>query len=70
MAMALWSVCVMDVGLPCADVGREGDRMQIKHCCTNCGEVMAVHEHSSWQEVKDYSDIILAALKHGLGATD
>jgi hypothetical protein len=27
--------------------------MQIKHCCADCGEVMAVHEHSSWQEVKD-----------------
>lgn len=27
--------------------------MEIKHVCQSCGEVMAVHEHSSWQEVKD-----------------
>jgi hypothetical protein len=27
--------------------------VQIKHACRSCGEVMAVHEHSSWQEVKD-----------------
>jgi hypothetical protein len=27
--------------------------MQIKHCCADCGEVMAVHEHSSYQEIKD-----------------
>lgn len=27
--------------------------MQIKHVCQSCGEVMVVHEHSSWQEVKD-----------------
>jgi hypothetical protein len=27
--------------------------MQIKHVCQRCGEVMAVHEHASWQEVKD-----------------
>jgi hypothetical protein len=27
--------------------------MGIKHVCLDCGEVLAVHEHSSWQEVKD-----------------
>ena len=27
--------------------------MEIKHVCQSCGEVMAVHEHGSWQEVKD-----------------
>jgi hypothetical protein len=27
--------------------------MQIKHCCADCGEVMAVHEHASYQEIKD-----------------
>ena len=27
--------------------------MQVKHVCQACGEIMAVHEHSSWQEVKD-----------------
>jgi hypothetical protein len=27
--------------------------MEIKHVCQSCGEVMAVHEHSSWQEVKE-----------------
>jgi hypothetical protein len=27
--------------------------MQIKHCCADCGEVLAVHEHLSWQEIKD-----------------
>jgi hypothetical protein len=30
-----------------------GRRMQIKHVCEACGEVMAVHFHKSWQEVKD-----------------
>ena len=27
--------------------------MEVKHCCAGCGEIMAVHEHSSWQEIKD-----------------
>jgi len=27
--------------------------MQIKHCCAACGAVLAVHEHNSYQEVKD-----------------
>jgi hypothetical protein len=27
--------------------------MEVKHCCVDCGQVMAVHEHSSYQEVKD-----------------
>ena len=27
--------------------------MQIKHCCADCGEVLAVHEHASYQEIKD-----------------
>jgi hypothetical protein len=27
--------------------------MQIKHVCQSCGEVLAVHEHSSYQEIKD-----------------
>jgi hypothetical protein len=27
--------------------------MTIKHVCQSCGEVMAVHFHSSYQEVKD-----------------
>ena len=26
--------------------------MEIKHVCQPCGEVMAVHTHRSWQEVK------------------
>ena len=26
--------------------------MQIKHVCQSCGEVMEVHEHSSYQEIK------------------
>jgi hypothetical protein len=25
----------------------------IKHCCSDCGEVLAVHEHANYQEVKD-----------------
>lgn len=27
--------------------------MQIKHGCQSCGEVMAVHDHSTYQEIKD-----------------
>ena len=27
--------------------------MQIKHVCLDCGEVVAVHDHNSWQEIKD-----------------
>jgi hypothetical protein len=27
--------------------------MEVKHCCADCGEVIAVHEHSSWQQIKD-----------------
>jgi len=27
--------------------------MEVKHCCVDCGQVMAVHEHSSYQEIKD-----------------
>jgi hypothetical protein len=27
--------------------------MEVKHCCADCGEVIVVHEHSSWQEIKD-----------------
>jgi hypothetical protein len=27
--------------------------MQIKHVCPSCGELLVVHEHSSWQEIKD-----------------
>jgi hypothetical protein len=27
--------------------------MQIKHVCQFCGEVMAVHEHSNYQQVKE-----------------
>jgi hypothetical protein len=29
--------------------------MEIKHVCQSCGDVMAVHEHESWHEVKDCS---------------
>ena len=32
---------------------RWGKPMLVKHVCQSCGEVMAVPEHSSWQEVKD-----------------
>jgi hypothetical protein len=28
-------------------------RMKVTHCCADCGQVMAAHEHSSWQEIKD-----------------
>jgi hypothetical protein len=36
------------------DVFLRGENaMQIKHVCQSCGEITAVHEHSSWQEVKD-----------------
>jgi predicted RNA-binding Zn-ribbon protein involved in translation (DUF1610 family) len=28
-------------------------KVEVKHLCQSCGEVMAVHEHSSWQEIKD-----------------
>ena len=28
-------------------------RMKMMHCCGDCGEIMAVPEHSSWQEIKD-----------------
>jgi len=33
----------------------EGGRgaVEVKHCRIDCGKVMAVHEHSSYQEVKD-----------------
>jgi hypothetical protein len=27
--------------------------MQIKPVCQSCGELMDVHEHSSWQEIKE-----------------
>ena len=27
--------------------------MEIKHCCPSCGDVVVVHIHNSWQEVKD-----------------
>ena len=27
--------------------------MQIKHVCQSCGEVMEVHEHSNYQQIKD-----------------
>ena len=27
--------------------------MEIKHVCQSCGEVMEVHEHSSWLEIKE-----------------
>jgi hypothetical protein len=27
--------------------------MEIKHVCMDCRTVMAVHEHSSYQEIKD-----------------
>jgi hypothetical protein len=27
--------------------------VQTKHVCQSCGEVMEVHEHSSWQEIKE-----------------
>jgi hypothetical protein len=26
--------------------------MEVKHVCLDCGEVLAVHEHASYQEVK------------------
>src|ERR1700752_1546123 len=28
-------------------------QVEIEHCCASCGEVLAMHEHSSWQQVKD-----------------
>ena len=27
--------------------------MHIKHVCASCGELMEIHGHSSWQEIKD-----------------
>lgn len=30
-----------------------GRQMEVKHCCVGCGEVMEVHEHASYQEIKD-----------------
>ncbi len=27
--------------------------MEVKHCCADCGEVIVVHFHNSWQEIKD-----------------
>jgi hypothetical protein len=27
--------------------------LQIKHCCEDCGAVLAVHEHANYQQVKD-----------------
>jgi hypothetical protein len=27
--------------------------MEIKHCCADCGQVLAVHDHASYQEIKD-----------------
>lgn len=27
--------------------------MEIKHCCEDCGDVLVVHDHTSYQEVKD-----------------
>jgi hypothetical protein len=32
---------------------REAPKVEIKHVCHSCGEVMAVHEHSNYQEVKN-----------------
>lgn len=32
---------------------REAPKLEIKHVCQSCGEVMAVHEHTNYQEVKD-----------------
>ncbi len=34
-------------------VNWEAKCMEVKHCCADCGEVIVVHEHSSWQEIKD-----------------
>ena len=31
---------------------REANPLEIKHCCVDCGQVIAVHEHSSYVEVK------------------
>ncbi len=27
--------------------------MEVKHVCLDCGDVIAVHEHSSWQQIKE-----------------
>jgi hypothetical protein len=27
--------------------------VEVKHCCMACGEVMEVHEHGSYREIKD-----------------
>jgi hypothetical protein len=29
-----------------------GNPVEVKHCCVDCGQVIAVHEHSSYVEVK------------------
>ena len=29
-----------------------GGKMEIKHVCCDCGAVLAVHQHGSYQEVK------------------
>ena len=32
---------------------KEVRALQIKHVCQSCGEVIEVHEHANYQEVKD-----------------
>jgi hypothetical protein len=32
---------------------RRGKPMEIKHCCTSCFTVIAVHQHASWEEIKE-----------------
>ncbi len=31
----------------------EAIQVMIKYCCADCGEVIVVHFHNSWQEIKD-----------------
>jgi hypothetical protein len=37
--------------------------MEVKHCCADCGEVMAVHIHNSWREIKDCLRVHAAVLR-------
>jgi hypothetical protein len=48
-------VCLRAIqAMPSAcEAAAAGGTMEIKHVCQSCGEIMAVHEHSNYQEVKD-----------------
>jgi hypothetical protein len=43
----------ISIAWACVVYLRKREEMEIKHVCQSCGEVMAVHQHSDYQQVKD-----------------